>query len=783
MKYQVLERIFNKNKALRKFERLELDRCFHILDLSEQAQRFATCPEDVKIGKDIRLGFPEFIGLEDVFISLLEGKQEIFELNSIERANIYIDIYIIGEVRENYLDNKLIILIEDVTEKIVIQKNLSQKVNEANLVSSVLTAYQNYMEQVFTVMADALIVTTQTGEIKKVNRATVELFGYSEEELLNQPISLIIEDKLLQRAIQQRNLFENYLQNVEVVCRTKKKEKLLIAFSCSVICKTLDDLEEIVYIGRDITARERRQQRNGAQYTITRILSEAQNVKQAIPQVLQAICENLGWDLGELWTTHEYIAASNLQQHNAHPVLRCVEISSSRAATVPEFKAVTWQTMYNPGVGLPGKIWKTLSPHWIENIVDDGEDKRSLFALKAGLHAAFGFPILAQNEIFGVMVFFSHEVQPRDKDVIEMMISISSQISQYIKRKSAEEALLESEERYRDLFENANDLIQSVTPYGNFEYVNRACLETLGYSQAEISQMNFFDIVHPDYLSQCRRAFYQAMSGQKLEQVTIAFLTEDGQTIFVEGNISCKFVAGKPVATRGIFRNITRRIQVEKALHEQQQQTERLLLNILPQEISNRLKQQPGLIAEDFADVTVLFADIVDFTKTAAQLSAIQLVNLLNKIFSVFDRLSEQYHVEKIKTIGDAYMVVGGLPTPHPDHMHAIANMALDMRRAIACFNSQNNQDFSIRIGIHTGSVVAGVIGIKKFAYDLWGDTVNIASRMESGGMAGKIQVTQAVYQRLQDEFYFEKRGEIEVKGKGLMTTYFLLGSRFGDVG
>jgi PAS domain S-box-containing protein len=356
-----------------------------------------------------------------------------------------------------------------------------------------------------------------------------------------------------------------------------------------------------------------------------------------------------------------------------------------------------------------------------------------------------------------------------------MMVSIGSQIAQFIKRKQAESALLESEERYRDLFENANDLIQSVTPYGRLEYVNRAWLQTLGYTQAEIQKINLFDIIHPDFQEECREVFCRVMSGEKLEQLTTVFVSKDGQKIFVEGNINCKFVEGKPVATRGIFRNMTGRIVAEEAVRHQQQQTERVLLDILPEAIFNRLKEEPGTITEDFANVTVLFADIIGFTEIASQISAIQLVNILNKIFSVFDQLTERYGLEKIKTIGDAYMVVGGLPRRCPNHAQAIAQMALDMQTAIAQFNTENNKNFSIRIGIHSGLVVAGVIGIKKFTYDLWGDTVNIASRMQSQGLAGKIQMTEVTYKFLRNEFLFEKRGEIEIKGKGKMTTYVLV--------
>ena len=786
MKYQVLDRIFNKALSLRKFERLELDEKFCITDTSEQVQRFADRPEEVMLGKDVRLSFPEFIGIEDILISILQGKQELFELESIQRydedkSEIYINIYIFSETSENESDNRLVILLEDVTETIFFQQNLNHKVNESNLLLQTLVTYKNYMDQVITSMADAFLVTNKSGKIKKLNRAAQELFGFSEEELINQPISLIIDENfLLQRAIKQHYLYHKYFQNIELVCRTKKREKLLIAFSCSFIQKKKDGLEDIVYIGRDITARERRQQRHAVQYAITRILSESESIKQAISKSLQAICENLGWDLGQLWTANEYLITSGSREKKdkINPILRCVEMWSSRTINLREFKAIAWQTTYTLGVGFPGRIWAKRSPLWTRDIMHSSDFSQTQKATATALHAAFGFPILDDSEVLGVMVFFSREVQPKDVDLLQMMASISSQIVHFLKHKQASELLLESEERYRDLFENANDLIQSVNAYGRFEYVNRAWRETLGYSETEVTQMNVFDIIHPDFQSSCRQMFYRVLSGEKIEQFQAAFVTKYGQKIFVEGNINCKLVRGKPVAIRGIFRNITQRLEVEEALHHQQKQTEGLLLNILPEAIANRLKQQPGTIAEDFADVTVLFADIVGFTEIASSVSAIQLVKLLNQIFSDFDRLSEQYNLEKIKTIGDAYLVVGGLPRHRADHAQAIAQMALDMQIAIAKFNAENQQNFSIRIGIHSGSVVAGVIGIKKLTYDLWGDTVNIASRMESQGFTNKIQVSETTYQHLRDEFLFEKRGEIEVKGKGKMTTYLLIGRK-----
>lgn len=188
-----------------------------------------------------------------------------------------------------------------------------------------------------------------------------------------------------------------------------------------------------------------------------------------------------------------------------------------------------------------------------------------------------------------------------------------------------------------------------------------------------------------------------------------------------------------------------------------------------------RLKEGPGVIAEHFAGVTVLFADLVGFTPLSARLDPERLVELLNEVFSLFDKLAEQHGLEKIKTIGDSYMAVGGLPVPRADHAEAVAEMALDIQRHLTGLAGGGLQ---VRIGIHSGPVVAGVTGRKKFSYDLWGDTVNITSRMEAHGVKGGIQVTAATYERLKGEYEFAERGVIPVKGKGLMQTYMLVGRR-----
>jgi class 3 adenylate cyclase len=201
----------------------------------------------------------------------------------------------------------------------------------------------------------------------------------------------------------------------------------------------------------------------------------------------------------------------------------------------------------------------------------------------------------------------------------------------------------------------------------------------------------------------------------------------------------------------------------------------RLLLNILPESIAARLRAGEHLIADRFESATLMFADIVGFTALSARMTPAEVVDILNKVFSMFDDLVETFGLEKIKTIGDAYMVVGGLPEESADHCRRVADMALALCAAVI---RMDWPEITFRVGMDTGPVVAGVIGSRKFIYDVWGNTVNTASRMESHGVAGRVQVTQAVYDVLRDSYAFEERGVIDVRGRGPMPAYLLLGPK-----
>ncbi len=248
----------------------------------------------------------------------------------------------------------------------------------------------------------------------------------------------------------------------------------------------------------------------------------------------------------------------------------------------------------------------------------------------------------------------------------------------------------------------------------------------------------------------------------------------------------------KPLTTL-VLRDISERLRVQRELAELNQhleqrivertkelqdanaQSEALLLNVLPAAVATRLKLGQT-IADRFDDVTVLFADLAGFTRWAAALEPERVVEVLRRIFTAFDGLSERHGLEKIKTIGDAYMVVAGVPEPLPDHRARAAEMALEMIDAVKRIELELGHELSVRVGMHAGPVVAGVIGTRKFAYDLWGDTVNTSSRLESHGVPGKVHITDATKRSLEGRFRFEPRGEIELRGVGPTVTWFLVG-------
>lgn len=222
--------------------------------------------------------------------------------------------------------------------------------------------------------------------------------------------------------------------------------------------------------------------------------------------------------------------------------------------------------------------------------------------------------------------------------------------------------------------------------------------------------------------------------------------------------------------------------RAEEAMEVEYKRSEALLANILPATVAQKLKDPAhGTIAQRYEDASVMFTDIAGYTERASEMDPTELVRFLDRLYTTFDRLVDRHGLEKIKTTGDGYMVVSGVPVSRPDHVQAIATLALDISRAVGGLRDPRGNPVPLRMGIASGPVVAGVVGARRFFYDVWGDAVNVASRMESTDEVGRIQVTHDVYERLRDGFVLEERGEVEVKGKGLMRTWFLVGRAAAD--
>ena len=353
---------------------------------------------------------------------------------------------------------------------------------------------------------------------------------------------------------------------------------------------------------------------------------------------------------------------------------------------------------------------------------------------------------------------------------MELRINLTKLKRAQIKNKQVEAKLRSSDEQIVNFLEGMSDAFFALDTQWRFSYVNYKAAQFLQRSPEELFGKNFWE----EFPGLVNSVFYDQYHKAVAKQVGVIF-----EKYYRPLNVwwEVRVFPGRD-GISVFFHDITKRKKMESELRKERNKTENLLLNLLPEPIAERLKEEPGVIADKFEKATILFADLVNFTQISTTMSATKLVYLLNEIFSSFDELTEKHGLEKIKTIGDAYMVAGGIPIARPDHAEASAEMALDMLVAIDELNVKLEASFDLRIGINSGPVVAGVIGTKKFIYDLWGNAVNTASRMESHGVPGRIQVSFYTYELLRDKYEFEERGSIDIKGQGEMRTYFLTGPK-----
>jgi adenylate cyclase len=520
---------------------------------------------------------------------------------------------------------------------------------------------------------------------------------------------------------------------------------------------------------QEISERQRAEEEIRFLLQTTQAIGESVDFHSALEVILHQVGETIGWDLGEAWI----------------PDAEGIVLQSSRGwyarnTSMISFRSESEKLTFPLNIGLPGRVWASKQPEWVEDFSQAGypDFLRSQMALETGFKVGCGVPILVGDEVLAVLVFFKIFSSPKDQRFIDLFNAIGTQLGSLIQRKQAEEALRIAEERYHSIVENAIEGIFQSTPSGCFISANPALAKLYGYDSPEELISSIYSISEQLYVDPKRHLEF--VTAMEIDNTVSGFESmkrrKDDSKIWVSENVrTVRNAKGELLYYEGTISDITERKLAQEELKIQQEQSEKLLLNILPKAIAERLKVEQSTIADSFEEVSVLFADIVGFTELSGRMSPTELVKRLNVIFSHFDQLAEMYGVEKIKTIGDAYMVVGGLPTPRDDHAEAIAEMALGMQAKIAKLSDDTGEKLAIRIGINSGPVVAGVIGVSKFTYDLWGDTVNVAARMEVTGFAGSIQVTDVTYELLKDKYIFEKRGIIPVKGKGDMITHWLV--------
>ncbi|MDY6780956.1 MAG: adenylate/guanylate cyclase domain-containing protein [Cyanobacteriota bacterium] len=584
---------------------------------------------------------------------------------------------------------------------------------------------------------DPIVVTTlEDGRILEVNDSFLRNSGYALEEVIDRTVAqlnLLATPDELAHVIEE--LKEQYaIRNLEAKFRIRSGEIRTVLLSAEAI--NWDGNAGVLYIANDITDRV------AVQEALTR--AEAR---------YRSIFEN---------------AAEGIFQ--AAPDGRYVSVNPALVR------------MY--GYESPEELMSNIT-HTDPKIYVDASDRHKFIELMehAGIISNLEYRIYRRD---GNIMWVSENARAV-KDEDGRLLYSEGTIEDITRRKEIEAQLRQQRQYLRLVLDNIPQQVfwkdvDSVFLGCNKNWADAADLddpeEVIGktdYDFLPVEAAEFFRAVDRRIIATNRPEYNSIQTKQKPDT--------DGNPIWLDvSKIPIHDEEGKAIGILGVIEDITlrkiaeeKRQEAEEALRQEREKSEQLLLNILPEAIAEQLKQEKNPIAEQFSDVAILFADIVGFTSLSARLPATELVNFLNQIFSEFDRLAKERGLEKIKTIGDAYMVAGGLPIPKPDRFEAIAEMALAMQQGIIRLSEQLKEPLEIRIGINTGPVVAGVIGVVKFIYDLWGDTVNVASRMESLGEPGRIQTTQAIYERLKDRYIFEKRGEIDVKGKGKMTTYWLL--------
>jgi len=641
-------------------------------------------------------------------------------------------------------------------------ERLEQQVQER---TASLVAAEAELRGLFEAMTELILILDGQGYYRKIVSSNPEVLQARADHLIDHCLHDVFERS-------QADSFLGYIQqaltrqktvNIEYCLNLQGKDTWFAANISPI------DSDLVMWVARDISDRVAAQQETQLLLTISQAISSAVDFDSALEVALRLVCQTTQWAYGEAWVPS-----------TDGMVLECSSLwycDPKDQETFAEFRNYSEALTFLVSEGLPGKVWDSQQAQWFEDISQmDDVFMRLEIATEAGLKSGFGVPILATLDgasttfpdasaaVLAVLVFFTTAGQTQDSNLRDLVSAVAAQLGAVLQQKKVQAEM-------KALFAAMTDML-------TVRDVSGRCLNVIP-TQAE-SPIIPLDAalgrtLNDDFPPETAALLLKGIQVAVSQQVPIRLeyrVPLGDRDWWIAETVS-------PLSDETailVSRDISDRKTIETALRQEQEKSEKLLLNILPEAIAHQLKQSPGTLAKQFEEVTILFADIVGFTSLSERLDPIELVNLLNRIFSQFDRLAERHGLEKIKTIGDAYMVVGGLPVPRSDHAEAIAQMALEMQDAIAQLQQEIDEPIEIRIGINTGPVVAGVIGIKKFIYDLWGDAVNVASRMEAHGQPGEIQLTETTYECLKNQFYCEQRGKIAVKGKGDTVAYWLKG-------
>ena len=732
------------------------------------AGTFNLTPDDF-IGKELGFlgssqGFDRFV--QDFFLS---DAQEGFREVSIQMHG-KTRIFLI--VAQKYDNNRAAFTVGiDITERKEAEEALREAENKYRAI------FENAVEGIFQMEPD--------GRYISANPALARIYGYASSEALR-TAGINVREQLYINA-EQRQEFSDLLHQYDSVVGFESQIQCLngqLTWISENARAVRDEQGNLLYYEgtvEDITERKL------AEEKLWRLNEELeQRVEQRTAELKQAV-DRLTVEISERQRAEAALRVSEAELRALFAAMTDIITVFDAEGRFIKVVSTNSETLFSPTTDRIGKtVYDVLPPEQADLFV---RQIQKVIATGQTSNLEYSLPITAISEPAETggaenapgdfqepeEIWFAATVSPMPDNCA---IWVARNVTE---RKRVVDAMRAAEEKYRSIFENAAEGIFQITPEGRYLSANPALARMYGYESPEELMEQLTNIGDRLYVDPHRREVF--MSAIARENAVSNFESQvyrqDRSIIWTSENArAVRDEQGNLLFCEGTVEDITKRKQAEAALRAEQQKSEQLLLNILPGAIAQRLKQEQHAIADRFDEVTILFADIVNFTRLSSGISATELVSLLNEIFSAFDQLAQLHGVEKIKTIGDSYMVVSGIPTSRDDHAEALAQMALDMQQEILKFRQPNGQELKLRIGISTGPVVAGVIGVAKFIYDLWGDAVNVASRMESLGIPGKIQVTEATYQQLKHRYAFEKRGEIEVKGKGAMTTYWLIGSR-----